>query len=759
MIRWLPWRSIVRRVVRGHGFLDPFVLMARMERFAQPSEVAEPIELLRAGAAMHARGLVNSRVIQNNLDWIWPYWVCRQVDPEDPAFLPRAFSITQINLTHRNWTAVGLPGCEEMPIVDPRGLVTPFLDGWSLDAWMLTVDGRRHFPSLAAEARQQLQLDPLSVHTRSATKNLALETRAEVVRRNGQTVCAIDYKAEADLPGWLVISLRPFNTEGISFIDRIALSDDHRSWNVDDESDVIRLAEAPDRHHVSQYRQGDVTIRLPQAEAADETEVECESGMATAAAAYRIDGNRPLEIGVEVPLEEPDTTADNRGWTEALDSRMKLEIPDDRLQFLFDAALRTMVVLSPHDVYPGPSTYRRFWFRDAAFMINALLCSGLESRARRALDSFAGRQTVMGYFQSQNGEWDSNGEALWALQRYCTLTGEDPDPEWLKPVLSGARWITRKRVDHDSKLPHAGLLPAGFSAEHLGPNDYYYWDDFWSFSGLRSAADLASALDEEAASEEFRDEADDLLDAVSHSLERTHKRTGSRAMPASPYRRLDAGVIGSIVAGYPLQILPADDPRLLESVEFLLSECLVKGGFFHNIIHSGINAYLTLHIAQVLLRAGDPRARELMQRVADLASPTGQWPEAIHPRTTGGCMGDGQHGWAAAEWIMMLRNSFVREEGDRLVVGAGIEPEWLNGEERLFIGPAPTAFGPVEFSFEPRRDGVEIGWRADWRNPPERIDFVVPACEAETAASSEDFVKLRRDSAGDSARSAGGSRE
>jgi len=68
----------------------------------------------------------------------------------------------------------------------------------------------------------------------------------------------------------------------------------------------------------------------------------------------------------------------------------------------------------------------------------------------------------------------------------------------------------------------------------------------------------------------------------------------------------------------------------------------------------------------VLLRAEDPRFHELMTTVADLASPTGQWPEAIHPLTHGGCMGDGQHVWAAAEWLMIVRHCFVREEGDHL---------------------------------------------------------------------------------------------
>src|SRR5262245_9995588 len=77
-VKWLPWRRIVRHVARSHGFLDPFALLARVQQFGQPSEVHHPIELLRAGVAMHARGLLNARIIQHNLDWIWPYWVQRQ---------------------------------------------------------------------------------------------------------------------------------------------------------------------------------------------------------------------------------------------------------------------------------------------------------------------------------------------------------------------------------------------------------------------------------------------------------------------------------------------------------------------------------------------------------------------------------------------------------------------------------------------------------------------------------------------------------
>ena len=99
--------------------------------------------------------------------------------------------------------------------------------------------------------------------------------------------------------------------------------------------------------------------------------------------------------------------------------------------------------------------------------------------------------------------------------------------------------------------------------------------------------------------------------------------------------------------------------------------------------HSGINPYLTLHLAQVLLRAGDPRYFGLITAVAELASSTGQWPESIHPNTGGGCMGDGQHVWAAAEWVLMIRNCFVREEDEGLILCSGIPQIWLDKKQPI----------------------------------------------------------------------------
>ena len=748
-LKWLPWRYLVRHAARSHGFLDPIALLAALHRFAQPSEVGEPIELLRAGVVLHARGLINSRIIQHNLDWLWPYWVERQFDPADDAFIPRAFSITHINLTNRNWTAIGVPDFEELPIVDPRGLVTPFWDGWSLDCWIVTDDQRQLLPSRLEAVSQRLDLSQgLAVQTDMVQDDLILRSRAHVQMRSGIPQCLLEIEAEAGTPAWLVLSLRPYNPEGISFVHDLALASDRRGWMVNGEQQVF-FSDPAERHHISRYRRGDVLLHLHDQK--EEENGACNVGMLTGAALFRIESGQSRMLAVSVPLDHLRATCSLPpvSWESSLQGHCALRIPDQRMQFLYDAALRTLVLHSPDDVYPGPFTYKRFWFRDAAFIIHGLLCSGMIDRAERALHLFSKRQTRAGYFLSQEGEWDSNGEALWIFCRFCELTGRPPHPDWLDSIRRGARWIVRKRMDEKKESLHAGLLPAGFSAEHLGPNDYYYWDDFWGVAGLQAASRLMHRGGDSNAAAEFAKEADSFLQAIERSLRQVADRLHHEVLPASPYRRLDAGAIGSLVVGYPLQLGDPQDPRLLNTVEFLLANCMVQGGFFQDMIHSGINAYLTLHMAQVLLRAGDLRYLELMETVAGLASPTGQWPEAIHPRTLGGCMGDGQHSWAAAEWILMIRNCFVREEGNGLILGAGVAPQWLEGSEPLSFGPAPTSFGTIEVRIEGVQGGsdqkVRVTWQGQWHGEPPPIEVRLPGFVARSVSAGARSIDMERE--------------
>jgi len=745
--KWLPWKYMVRRVAQHNGFLDPILILSRLGRFAQPSEVGEPVELLRAGLVFHARGLMNTRAIQNNLDWIWPYWVERQFNPRDPSFMPRAFSISHVNLTHRNWTAVGNPDSPYLPIVDPSGLVTPFYDGWSLDAWILKEDGTDLIPSKSKDIGQALQIEPngLAVTTDIGGAGLSLHSRVEAFPEGAAGLLRLRLRARSDGPAWLAVSLRPYNPEGVSFVHDVRLEEDRSRWTVDGVP-AIRFSEPAARHFASEYHEGDVFHMLRSPGAQERASVHCKVGMATAAALFLLPAGseKILDVTVdlagdkETPRQFPKRSAP-AAWAPSLEGLARLEIPDPHFDFLYRAAIRTLLLHSPGEVFPGPYTYKRFWFRDAAFILDAMLAAGMADRVERTLDLFPSRQNLSGYFLSQEGEWDSNGEALWILRRWCEATGRPPKTEWMVPIAKATEWIKRKRIRSHADPRIAGLFPAGFSAEHLGPNDYYYWDDFWGAAGLRSAAWLLEAAGRGDEAKSARAEASDFLSAIDKSLAAAQKegRIG-RALPASPLRRMDSGSIGSLAVSYPLRLWPGDDPRIMATLEYLLSKCMFRGAFFQDMIHSGMNAYLTLHMAQALLRAGDGRAIQLIRDTAAVASPTGQWPEAIHPHTLGGCMGDGQHVWAAAEWVLMMRSLFVMEEDRVLVLASGIPEEWLRTGGSLSFGPTPTVFGALTVTLRPGPDGVHVAWEGEWRTKPACIVVRLPGRKSITVSEPAD---------------------
>ena len=73
-LKWLPWKFIIRRVARAYGFLDPIALFAYVHRFSQPSEVHEPIELLRAGVVLDAWGFSAEHLGPNGYYYWADFW-------------------------------------------------------------------------------------------------------------------------------------------------------------------------------------------------------------------------------------------------------------------------------------------------------------------------------------------------------------------------------------------------------------------------------------------------------------------------------------------------------------------------------------------------------------------------------------------------------------------------------------------------------------------------------------------------------------
>lgn len=737
---------------RYYRIEEGFEYVEALRHLNKPSEVTVPNELIPAGVVMQLRGLMNLHVLSLHSDWIWPYWMERQSSPHSESFIPRAMNLTYINLTHRDWTGVGFFGSRNEAIVDPRGLVTPWRNGWSLDTWFY--DGQKLiFPSELEPAHvRQWRANGLPwvfTELRLPKAVLLFETfpiRVEETDFVVHQVLARNPAPAEPLEGAIVFSIRPANPEGISLVRELAYNS-KGFWLVEKNLAAI-LSDRPTKWLALSHERGDVAHAI-----LDETEsihtAHCLSGLCTGATVHPISipPGHATSVHVVMPLEKiPPRLVSyelvsskqipvhkhraREHWEAVMGEGLELELPDEKLNECFRANRATLLLLHDRtEITAGPFTYHRHWFRDAAFMLNSLEKLGYHKLCQDVLETYPARQWKNGYFCAQKGEWDSNGEAIWAFMEHYRLTRDERFLREIYPsIRKGALWIEQKRHDVSiTKRKPRGLMPAGFSAEHLGPNDFYYWDNFWSLRGLIDAAEAARVLGENRDAEMFKSYArnfqQDLVNAISGDIERSH----AHVLPAAPGRPPDAGMIGNICAAYPLALFDiTSTPWLANTVRFIRNHLFHGDGFYQEMIHSGVNSYLTLQMAQCLLLLGDEGAFELIDYMLRLGSPTLCWPEAIHPRTGGGCMGDGHHGWAAAEWILLLRSLAVVEKYDELHITPCLPQEWFAPGRKVSLRRAPTYFGRLDVQVLSKEKAVILEISGDWWKEPNRLVWRCP---------------------------------
>lgn len=721
--------------------------LTHLAAIGQPSPVAFPTDLLALGGSVLIQGVLTNQGIEANKDWLLPYWLGNQLDPDDPAYLPRGMNPFLLNQTHRNWTATGLPDSGREVIVDPRGLVTPWFDGWSLDTFVVC-NGEKITPARLKDYTQTVELGFPRITGTYSTDSFLATTTVWVDRVEGQEILflTVDLQAlRSPCSGVLAVSVRPYNPEGLRVCKSIRVSKE--TWFIEDRAALV-FSQQPESHRLSDFRRGDACNGCGEETAA----VTCEVGFATGVAYFTFDLSsaerkqitvtsslapsypNPLYRGtvrtsrLTTPTEPSAEVKDQ--WRQALGSGSAIAFPDQELQRSFETNRMWLLLMDDGEfVHPGPLTYHHHWFRDSAFMLNAFCLLGLGARAKAKIAGFAAQQQKNGYYLSQNGEWDSTGQALWTIMRYYRLTGDRATLAHCFPgMLKGGRWIARTRMLNRTRDSEVwGLLPAGFSAEHFGPNDYYLWDNFWALAGLREASAAGMILN-------FPEDAKE-LDRLARSYERDLQRvlagiqakSGTNILPPSPLRKPDAASIGSIVSFFPLQLMSYDSPPIKATSDYLYETHVRNDGFFHSITHAGINAYLTCHLAHCLLAAGDNRCHLLIKGLLRYASPTATWPEAVHPRTGGGCMGDGMHGWASAEWLVLLRSLLVYELPDSLIFLPCLPMEWLKDGCRLSLEQAPTRFGMISLDAEVDRNRLILKVKACYSNVPIMTSLRVPA--------------------------------
>jgi hypothetical protein len=712
--------------------------------------------------------------------WLLPKWMLEQSDPACDWFVPRSVTNVMVNQTRRNWTALGVPGAGHTveSMVDRWGLLTPIPGGPSLDWWVQVdgADGGWMAASEQGEVVQSLQGRLPVVATSYEANGLRVSSEVWMLPLPDADWAAMQVVlfniADLPLKGTFCFALRPYNPEGISPIYNISF--DGTTLVADDRPGPYTWPQ-PQRATLSSLREGELFRRPTKDEDRPATiphsafhiphSVLDPRGFAHATLEYgfeiepweeaefiaftplyrhrptrfrsarplfapvaapviseavRHNGTEPVRPGPEVYSQAKASTT--LRWRSLLDSGMSIDLPHRDLQASWEANRAHILALHDGDtITPGPDLYHNFWFRDATYMVYALSACGYREASTQLLRGFMRRQRRDGAFVSQLGEWDSTGQVLWFTAQHLA---HHPDAGLLAEVRpaveDGANWILATL----SKSPDR-LMPPGVSSEHFGPSDSYYWDSIWSLAGLQAAHRLLDG--NRAPSGRYHHAAVRLRRTLARAWAADIASLGRQVLVAAPGRGIDLGMIGTLVSWFPLRLMPSDSPLLESTLSALEEELFYEGALFVNTGQSGWGTYLNMRLAGCRLLQSSPKGWEAMLWLLRHASPTYNWPEAIHTRSLGGSAGDGQHGWASAEWLLLVRALLFQEARHRLVLTPALPRDWLGSPGHLSVENAPTRFGLLSYRLDWDCDKcVRVEMSPRWRTSPPEVLWHAP---------------------------------
>ena len=440
-----------------------------------------------------------------------------------------------------------------------------------------------------------------------------------------------------------------------------------------------------------------------------------------------------------------------KGWDSFLAEGAEFSTGVRRLDDLYKTSMINILLLRSRlekagnrgeDLYvlkPGATVYDAFWLRDGSYLSVALDVAGLAGDAERSLRLFWHQglegtpasmgQQASGAWQCPLTEWDGQGQALWALVRHWELTG---DREWLRQVYpairKGAMWIknatakTQIRTEHGEKPIFFGLLPQG-DGEAIG-NGYIYYHNFWAVLGLREALAAARALGETADAQWIKDTSDEFCANLLKSVQLAYEGIGRREfIPGSTFDpRLD--IWGGMAALYPARFLDPHDEMMTRTLDHMARHAKEDEYVFQD--RDKIWTYITVDWALCyLLRDELPMFYRLFNGYVAHASPTNAWIEEIYPDTHAGT-GDMPHGWAAGQYVHLLRNSLVFENEDALELCWGVQPEWLADGGKVSAKKAPTRFGRVDLTLQQDKTTLLLDYHLAATEKPGKVRLHIP---------------------------------
>ncbi len=414
---------------------------------------------------------------------------------------------------------------------------------------------------------------------------------------------------------------------------------------------------------------------------------------------------------------------------------MELELPRSADEFVNTFRATQAYILINMDgpaIQPGSRTYRRSWIRDGALTSTGLLYTGHPEPVREFIEWFSPAQFEDGKIPcvvDRRGpdpvpEHDSHGEYIYLLWRYYQFTHDRELLERYLPRVEKAvdyiESLCAQRMTDEYRdgtpLQQAcyGLVPESISHEGYSAKPMHsYWDDFWVLRGLNDATAIANELDRGDLEERFSRLRDTFRANLATSFERTLELHDINFIPGC-VELGDFDATSTTIALYPCEAQGVLPPAALQQTfdryfDFFKQR---RDG------HLEWEAYTPYEVRVIgtFVRLGQPhRAHALIEYFMKDRRPPAwcQWAEVVwRERWTPKFIGDLPHTWVGSDFLSAARSMFVYEDDGAVLIGAGVESEWLNLAAGVTVRRFPTTYGTVSYRAWRDSQGLHFDFEA-----------------------------------------------
>jgi hypothetical protein len=408
-------------------------------------------------------------------------------------------------------------------------------------------------------------------------------------------------------------------------------------------------------------------------------------------------------------------------WENDLPAR--LFAPDPRVAQVWEScAFHILNAMDNNLARIGAVHYPIFWLRDGIIILRALDLMGRHELAQIGCDYISPLIFTGGF----GAESDAPGEGIWALTSHAKITNDfrflrEVYPQIRKRVdfllrmisaTEPLRMVTENRTASTYNTPAGTILclPAQHGVIHgrMDGHSPDFYINCWALLGLSMGSWAAEKLGE-AEGKRWQSAADQLEDAISRELLPVY---GNERDPiVTPYPsgalsgpRYREALKNQFIKWYRANRLDEANQRKPE-----LLWTYFEAAQIHNAILLGFKDEAWACLDGMLEAATSP-----WNISAWTEGPPGYGglPFGNDYEAKGwldkdrAIAGNMPHNWTSGEMMTMLRDLFVVEEGDALVLGKGVPAAWLKPGSRFGVKNLPTDLGLVSYSVEVQTNGL-----------------------------------------------------